>query len=148
MSHENGTSADADTAARAAATTRGETGAAAVEFALVVPVLLAVVLGVLGFGRAFSTQIDLSNAAQEGARFAVFSPVVPAPPTGGDIATVTVNASSLSPALTTGDVSVTGSCGTAGSTVVVRANRLIEFDYVLGTWSRTVTGKAVMRCPG
>lgn len=133
---------------RAADSGRGETGAAAVEFALVVPVLLAIVLGILGFGRMYSTQIDLSNAAQEGARFAVFSPVVPAPPSSGAVADVTVNASSLSPALTAGDVSVTGSCGAPGSTVVVRANRLIEFDYVLGTWSRTVTGKAAMRCPG
>jgi Flp pilus assembly protein TadG len=126
----------------------GERGAAAVEFALIVPLLLAVVFGVIGFGRVFSTQIDLSNSAQEAARYAVFAPTVPAPPTSTQIAGVAVAASSLSPALTAGAVTVSGSCSAAGSSVTVSASRLVEFDFVLGTFSRTITGRAVMRCPG
>lgn len=128
--------------------TSGDRGAAAVEFALVVPLLLAIVFGVIGFGRVFSTQIDLSNAAQEAARYAVFAPTVPAPPSAGQVAGVAVAASSLSPVLSAGDVSVSGSCSAAGSSVTVTATRLITFDFVLGTFTRTITGRAVMRCPG
>ena len=43
-------------------------GAAAVEFALVLPLLLLLVLGIFEFGRVFNIQISLSNAAREGAR--------------------------------------------------------------------------------
>jgi len=41
-----------------------------VEFAFVAPVLIVLVLGVLGIGRAFYTYIDIANAARAGARFA------------------------------------------------------------------------------
>lgn len=43
-------------------------GAAAVELALVLPLLLALLFGIFEFGRLFYTQIALSNAAREGAR--------------------------------------------------------------------------------
>ena len=128
------------------ATASGERGAAAVEFALVVPLLLAIVLGVIGFGRAFSTQIDLSNSAQEAARFAVFAPTVPAPPSAAQVKDVAVAASSMG--LASGEVSVSGSCSTAGSPVTVTATKPIYFDFVLGSFDRDVTGRAVMRCPG
>lgn len=45
-----------------------ERGAAAVEFALVVPVLIMLLLGIMEFGRAYSAQTTLSNAAREGVR--------------------------------------------------------------------------------
>jgi Flp pilus assembly protein TadG len=45
-------------------------GAAAVEFALVVPVLLMVVFGIIDFGRMLNAQLQVSEAAREGARAA------------------------------------------------------------------------------
>jgi Flp pilus assembly protein TadG len=45
-----------------------ETGAVAVEFALLLPVLLLILLGIIEFGRAFNTQITLTQAAREGVR--------------------------------------------------------------------------------
>jgi Flp pilus assembly protein TadG len=45
-----------------------ERGAVAVEFALLAPVLIMLLLGIMEFGRAYNTQITLSNAAREGAR--------------------------------------------------------------------------------
>ncbi len=47
---------------------RGERGAAAVEFALVLPVLLLVIFGIIDFGRMLYTKITLTEAAQAGAR--------------------------------------------------------------------------------
>ena len=43
-------------------------GAAAVEFALLLPVLLLLVFGIIDFGRALNAQITLTQAAREGAR--------------------------------------------------------------------------------
>src|ERR1700747_2671037 len=42
-------------------------GAAAVEFALVFPLLLLIVFGIIDFGRALNAQITLTQAAREGA---------------------------------------------------------------------------------
>ena len=43
-------------------------GAAAVEFALLLPVLLLIVFGLIAFGRALNAQIPLTQAAAGGAR--------------------------------------------------------------------------------
>ncbi|UKA48705.1 pilus assembly protein [Arthrobacter sp. FW305-123] len=47
-----------------------QSGAVAVEFALVLPIFLVLVLGIFEFGRAFNIQISLSEAAREAARYA------------------------------------------------------------------------------
>src|SRR5438105_6559096 len=49
---------------------RSETGQASVEFALLLPVLLIVLLGVLDFGRAVNYYNTLTELAAEGARSA------------------------------------------------------------------------------
>ena len=45
-----------------------ERGAVAVEFALLAPVLILLLLGIMEFGRAYNVQISLTNAAREGVR--------------------------------------------------------------------------------
>lgn len=45
-----------------------EDGAAATEFAIVLPVLLLLLAAVIDFGLLFTAQIGLSNAAREGVR--------------------------------------------------------------------------------
>ena len=42
----------------------GERGAAAVEFALIVPILILMILGLVEFARAYNVQISLTNAAR------------------------------------------------------------------------------------
>jgi hypothetical protein len=49
---------------------RNRNGAVAVEFAIVAPLLVAIVLGMIELGRAFEMQNLLEVAAREGARFA------------------------------------------------------------------------------
>ena len=49
----------------------GERGAALVEFALVLPLLLVVIAGIVDFGFAFQRYEVVTNAAREGARMAV-----------------------------------------------------------------------------
>jgi Flp pilus assembly pilin Flp len=50
---------------------RDERGAALVEFALVLPLLLILLLGLLEFGKAFNYWIDTTHLANQGARWAV-----------------------------------------------------------------------------
>jgi Flp pilus assembly protein TadG len=47
-----------------------EAGAAAVELAIILPVLLLILLGILEFGREYSKYLVLQGAAREGARVA------------------------------------------------------------------------------
>lgn len=47
-----------------------EKGQSMVEFALVLPILVLLVMGIIQFGIIFSAQIALTNAAREGARAA------------------------------------------------------------------------------
>lgn len=46
----------------------GDAGAAAVEFALVLPLLLLLVFGVVDFGLAYQAKVELAHAAREGVR--------------------------------------------------------------------------------
>jgi Flp pilus assembly protein TadG len=48
--------------------TSGETGGAMVEFALLLPVILLVVWGIIDLSRAFQTLDSLASAVREGAR--------------------------------------------------------------------------------
>lgn len=52
---------------------KDENGQSLVEFALVVPVLLLFLLGIVEFGWLFNAKISLTSAAREGARVAAVS---------------------------------------------------------------------------
>jgi Flp pilus assembly protein TadG len=56
---------------RPLAAARHEAGTAVVEFALVLPVLLILLFGIIDFARALNYQNDLTHLANEGARWAV-----------------------------------------------------------------------------
>ena len=48
-----------------------ETGASLVEFAVVLPLLILLLFGIMEAGWLFSQQVEVRNAAREGARLAV-----------------------------------------------------------------------------
>lgn len=52
---------------------RRDRGAAAVEMALLLPLLLLLVFGIIDFGRMLNAQITVTEAAREGARAAAIS---------------------------------------------------------------------------
>ena len=54
-------------------TRRRERGAALVEAAITVPIILLISVGIFEFGRAYQTWQVLTNAAREGARLAVIN---------------------------------------------------------------------------
>ncbi len=53
---------------------RGERGASIVELALITPVMVLIVMGVLDLARAYQLQIRMENAAREGAAYAQIYP--------------------------------------------------------------------------
>ncbi len=52
---------------------RGEDGQAMLEFALVLPIFLLILCGILDFGWLYYNQLALNNICREGARYAVVS---------------------------------------------------------------------------
>lgn len=56
---------------------RSERGAALVEFALTLPLLLLLLVGIMDFGLAFQRYNALNNATREGARMAVLPGYTP-----------------------------------------------------------------------
>ena len=52
-------------------TLRSESGASAVEFALLLPVLMMILFGIIEFGMALYRQAILTNASREGARLGI-----------------------------------------------------------------------------
>lgn len=55
-----------------------DTGQSIIEFAVVLPMFLALVLGTIDLGLGFKTYIGLTNAAREGARWISLHPTDPA----------------------------------------------------------------------
>lgn len=56
---------------RASEWREGERGVAAVEFAILLPLLVTLLFGLIQFGIAFNSKIQATNAAREGARIAI-----------------------------------------------------------------------------
>jgi Flp pilus assembly protein TadG len=60
---------------RAGVRTRRDRGAAAVEFALIAPILILLVFGIISYGIMLSFRQSISQAAGEGARAAAVAPL-------------------------------------------------------------------------
>ena len=125
-------------------TRQDERGAAVVEFALVAPLLLMMVLGIAEFGRAYHVQATLSQAAREGVRVMALK---------NDPAGALAATRAAAPTLTLTNVSVTpSSCAASGLTPAATAT--VTVTYSLPFISRlfgsgvTLTGTGVMRCNG
>lgn len=119
-----------------------ERGAAAVEFALVVPILIALVLGIADFGRAYLMQSTLSMAAREGARYgaihdeAANAQVVEA----ANNAAVALGVSGTSAV-------ATNTCASPTDNVSVTV-KFSDFDFFLPIPNIDITATGVMRCGG
>src|SRR4051794_19598668 len=96
-----------------------ERGSAAVEFALVVPFLLLILLGIVEYGRVYFMQNSITNAARVGARAMVVDSVNGiANPAADAKAKAAAAAVAVSPAVTSGQVSVPSTCPSGGAVTV------------------------------
>ncbi len=124
---------------------RDQRGASAVEFALLVPMLLILVLGIVEFGHAFQVQGTLSAAAREGVRVMALQNDPAAAR-----AAVRKAAGSLDPAITDAQIAISTVCPpTAGSTSVeltISYPKPFLTDFFGAEID--LTGRGVMRCHG
>lgn len=122
---------------------RSERGAVAVEFALVLPILVALLLGIVEFGRAYNAQVTVTHAAREAARTMAVEDDPVAARTAARAAAPT-----LTPALTDGQILITPADCTANTTVTVTVQHNLMF---ISGWFGTgvgLEGTAAMRCGG
>lgn len=120
-------------------------GAAAVEFALVVPVLLILVLGIVEFGRAYNIQTTLSSAAREGVR------VMALQSSPSEAKTATRNAAAPAVVLADAQIAVSpSSCLVTGAPTSATVTVTYPMPFITNFFGPTITltGKGVMRCNG
>lgn len=129
-----------------------EQGAAAVEFALLAPVLIMLLFGIMEFGRAYNTQLTLTNAAREGVRaMAIDNNATTA------LAATMSSADTLTPALRGTDVVIAfqtippstpapTSCAPGRQVTVTISYSLSTMTGIAGPFS--MTGKGTMLCGG
>ncbi|MDN3934952.1 TadE/TadG family type IV pilus assembly protein [Arthrobacter sp. YD4] len=119
-----------------------ERGAVAVEFALLAPVLVMLLLGIMEFGRAYNVQVSLSSAAREGVRVMAITNN----PTGAKTA-VKNAAVAVQPGLTDTNITVTPNVCTSGTQVTVKVSyTLSTLTGIAGPFPLEGTG--VMLCGG
>ncbi len=121
---------------------RDERGAAAVEFALVVPLLLLLLWGIVDIGRAFYTLNNLASAVREGARSAAVMSTDPTTAANKTLikSTVTTAFTPIGPPLKPESVFVT----VANRQVTVRG-RYPFAPLALVGWTFVVDRNAVFR---
>jgi Flp pilus assembly protein TadG len=119
-----------------------ERGAAAVEFALLAPVLIMILLGIMEFGRAYNVQVSLTNAAREGVRNMAIN---------DSQATARAAAKSaafqLTPALADSNIAFSAANCTVGAQMTVTITySLSTMTGITGPFS--MSGKGTMLCGG
>ena len=119
-------------------------GSVAVEFALVLPILATLLIGVIEFGNAYGAQLAVTNAAREAARTMAVQNSVSA----AQSAALTAAQALTAPAMTASEVSISPSTCSAGATATVTIR--YPFAFLTGYFGAgfTMTGKAAMQCGG
>jgi len=119
---------------------KSEKGASAVEFALILPILIILVFGIVEFGIAFNNYITITHAAREGVRIAavdlnnpdlkniIIERAYPVPITPDDITIITPDGENI------------------GDPVEVEITYNISITIPLvGSWDIPLKNKAIMR---
>lgn len=129
---------------------RSERGAVAVEFALVVPLLLILLFSIVSVSRAFQVQATLSGAAREAARTMAIENNVAAAKAAAVFAASTSKVPLSNTQIT---VAVDGGGTCTGKPTKTNIVVIIKFpfqpvgDFAAGK-SFTIESKAVLRCGG
>ena len=110
---------------------RGEDGAMAVEFALLLPMLVTLVAGTIEFGFALYSQEVITNASREAARAGI---VIGDPrPTEGEITNVALTyLTNFGMSCATSCISITGAQGDSGNDLTVSVDLPYRFVMLPG----------------
>lgn len=112
-----------------------------VEFAILLPILVLLIMGMVEFGRAYNAQITLTQASREGARvLAITKDPGQAATAASNVAATTLNVSMLS---------VSTTACTSGDPTSLTASYPFSYDIPLwGTATINLSATGVMRCGG
>ena len=118
-----------------------ERGAVAVEFALIAPILLGIVVAIVEFSSFYNLQISVTQAAREAAREMAVT-------NDAGLAAAKGVAGAPGLAIPPGNITFTGDCTTPG--VTIGATVTFTRASLTGFFGPTVTvnGQAAMRCAG
>ena len=133
-----------------------ERGAAAVELALILPVLVLLLMGIIEFGRGYNARVTLTSAVREGARAyalgkdaTTVTDITEAAAAGLDKTNVKVGLDADADGLVEStEIGVFPAC-TANQPAEVTANYPMTYSIPFfgeGTWTISATGS--MRCGG
>lgn len=113
-------------------------GAVAVEFALLLPVLLILLFGIIDFGLALNAQVTLTQAAREGARLAALGQTASVARTRAQVAAPLLN-------IPTGNIAVTTCASNAGPTAdgVVAITYAFTFVTPIGPIATMLGGQSL-----
>jgi Flp pilus assembly protein TadG len=124
-------------------TVRADRGAEAVEFAVIVPVLLALLTAFITFGFTFNAQVTITQAAREGARYAAICNKDTTCLSG-----VTGKTENAAYGLTITDSQVSIVDCTSSTSATVTIKYLVNLGIPPFTAGLTITGKASTPCGG
>ncbi|MDH3426072.1 MAG: pilus assembly protein [Acidimicrobiia bacterium] len=115
-------------------------GAAAVEFALILPILVMLVFGTVEFGRAYNANVTLTHAAREGVRILAITQ---------DAAQASTAAVAAATSLDPAQIAVSTTACDPGQPTQVSLTYPFTYDIpLLGTNTIMLNGTGVMRCGG
>ena len=130
---------------------RGEAGFSAVEFAIVLPVLMLLILGGMDLAHAYYTQHIITNASREGARYAVAYTSTNNQPTSGQISTYVITALNYN-SYNLDNLSVSGSyTGTSPNKIATVTVKAKVYWWILGSFLTNpmqLTAKTAMTVEG
>jgi len=115
-------------------------GAAAVEFAIVLPILIMLVFGIVEFGIAYNNWISLTHAARHGARIAAVEDYE-------SIEDFENKVRESSPTVTIETITLSGQDGNIGDPVVVTVTGEVLNIIIplVGSWPVQLNSEATMR---
>ncbi|GAB2710630.1 TadE/TadG family type IV pilus assembly protein [Arthrobacter bambusae] len=120
-----------------------ERGAVAVEFALVAPILVSLIIAVVEFSNAYNIQVSVTQASREAARTMAIT---------NDSSKATAAGKAGAPSLDTSKLSFSysGACGAGSPPPTITVTTTYSGKSLTGFFGSnvTVTGKGAMQCNG
>ncbi len=119
---------------------RQDRGAALVEMAIILPLLILLILGLVEFARGYNARITLTHASREGVRVLAIS--------GDPVSAIAATKLAVTP-LDPAEVTVSTTACVAGDPTSLTASYPFSYSILFfGSATITLETTAVMRCGG
>ena len=117
-------------------------GQSLVEFALLSTLLISLLLGIVDFGRAYYTQVNIKNAVAQGGYYAIQNPRNDA----GIRSQIRQELSGLNPAVQDSDITIARSCtsGAEQTSIQVSYKHSLLFSFIVSSATVTLSSSTVV----